>query len=105
MSVPPGRSPHVALRASSRWAKLDLAWEFGSPVHVGAVLGKPTEFSVGFRRGDDQKGLETFATHFAPRFTAWDPGAMSLHLLDPSTAGSSAILGESFLIKLTRFAC
>ena len=26
--------------AGVRWAKLDLAWEFGSPGHVGAALRK-----------------------------------------------------------------
>jgi hypothetical protein len=31
MSVPLGRSPPV-LRAGVRWAKLELAWRFGSPV-------------------------------------------------------------------------
>jgi hypothetical protein len=27
-----------------RWAKLDMAWEFGSPVHVGAVLRRQPAF-------------------------------------------------------------
>jgi hypothetical protein len=30
--------------AGVRWAKLDLAWEFGSPGHVGAALRKQPAF-------------------------------------------------------------
>ena len=30
--------------AGVRWAKLDLAWEFGSPGHVGAALQKQPAF-------------------------------------------------------------
>jgi hypothetical protein len=57
MSVPLlGRARHVRtagdtaslalLRcgAGVRWAKLDLAWEFGSPGHVGAALRKQPAF-------------------------------------------------------------
>jgi hypothetical protein len=37
-----GRRALVGVRW--RWAKLDLAWEFGSPVHVGAVLRRQPAF-------------------------------------------------------------
>jgi hypothetical protein len=36
--------------AGVRWAKLDLAWEFGSPGHVGAALQKPPAFFQFLRR-------------------------------------------------------
>jgi hypothetical protein len=38
-----GKAASLALLrcgAGVRWAKLDLAWEFGSPGHVGAALRK-----------------------------------------------------------------
>jgi hypothetical protein len=40
----------VCCGAGVRWAKLDLAWGFGSPGHVGAVLRKQPAFLRSWRR-------------------------------------------------------